>query len=50
LAASTTTPSADPSGIGEGGLITTDPTIGMLNQQSSLVANPSQLFGGGHSS
>ena len=46
LAASTTTLSAAPPGSGEGGLITTDPTIGMLNQQSSLVANPPLLFGG----
>jgi len=46
LAASTTTPSLASSSIDEGGLITTDTTIGMLNQQSSLVANPSLLFGG----
>jgi len=45
LAASTTNLSASSSSIGEGGLITTDPTIGMLNQQSSLLANPPQLFG-----
>jgi len=45
LAASISTPNAASSGIGEGGLITTDPTIGMLNQQSSLLANPPQLFG-----
>jgi len=45
LTASISTPSAGSSGSGEGGLITTDPTTALLNQESSLVANLSQLFG-----